>query len=983
MFRTLLLPLAVVVFLFHSGCTRARYRAAADRDSYWILREKDQVAAWDIPADYAVNPDPRARFYDPTCPDQPSLPIPAPRLNAYPLPPLASGLPPAPDENDPAPSKQPEAIPPPVPQAADAQPSPSDQLSLNRPNALPPPSEARAVESAPASSAPTPSNPLTTGMGSVPMRIVPIPTSAWEAIPDVCIDRMMEFNSLRIERARSFPNEAKRTTPNVQRLSLENLMELALINSREYQTRKEILYRTALAVTRQRYRYQLNPTPFGNGTAVNYRNLNVADRTVNTLNIPSQAAVQQTLASGGEFLARFANSVVLTFNGPQGFVADVGSELLFDFQQTVFQRDVRFELLTQSERDVVYAARDYIRFRKQLFRDISNQYYTLLLNYRNIEINSQDYFTNLRGFLQSRADYLEAERIPRIQVDQFEQNVLRTRSNLISNYFTLESSLDQLKFRLGLPPEMDLHLDLTELESLSARDEASVARQLIERSRAELTQSRSSPESDVATMVNYTIVLADRMANILRIQQRLLSTGALAGQAEGAETKPQNNEKTVEEATKALEEHVKLLGLLDARVQVDVLRMNLMVPLNSQPPAPPFYLFMRATDLCSALLQLSDLSIQNMLTPAEGMALRLRYNMLAQELEQLLGTVDKMTAEPDPDKPNEVPSVDAVPELLRKSLELVKQADALTKDSTGQYLPQEPQAFEMKVQLTVDKTLELCNRLLEHGVNGWEEMPVESNEAMLTALVQRLDLMNRRGDLADAWRQIKLAGDDLKSVMDLRATHILRTRSDNNSPFDFTFDDSETRLSMALDTPLNRRIQRNNYRVALIDYNVGLRNLIAAEDTIKLDVREDLRQLQLDRNQYNIAVASAALAYGRVLSTRARLALGTQNVSARDFLEAQQAYTNAVTTIARQHVNYIIDRTELFFDLEAFEVDDLGMWTGVRGESAPSMNTNFPETNPRPYDSLPKRPWYSPTIRQMERVPPGEVQVYDKEAKAP
>ena len=50
-------------------------------------------------------------------------------------------------------------------------------------------------------------------------------------------------------------------------------------------------------------------------------------------------------------------------------------------------------------------------------------------------------------------------------------------------------------------------------------------------------------------------------------------------------------------------------------------------------------------------------------------------------------------------------------------------------------------------------------------------------------------------------------------------------------------------------------------------------NLMAAEGSIKLDVREDLRQLALDRNQYTIAVASAVLAYERVINTRLRLQL--------------------------------------------------------------------------------------------------------------
>jgi hypothetical protein len=150
---------------------------------------------------------------------------------------------------------------------------------------------------------------------------------------------------------------------------------------------------------------------------------------------------------------------------------------------------------------------------------------------------------------------------------------------------------------------------------------------------------------------------------------------------------------------------------------------------------------------------------------------------------------------------------------------------------------------------------------------------------------------------------------------------------------------------------------------------------MAAEDSIKLDIREDLRQLALDRNQYTIAIASAALAYERVISTRLRLQYAVQNVAARDFLESQQAYTNALNAIARQHVNYITDRTELFFDLEAFDVDAWGYWSGVTEDHGPQVNTDFPGTNTRPYDCLPPKVRYSPVIRQMESIPPGHALV--------
>ena len=432
-------------------------------------------------AELQVTPDPRSRFYDPTNPDCPQLPVPRPVLNSYALPELVTGNP-AQTQQHATPSEatsQTETAKPETEQLEtktpqpDSEQSPSD--SDSKPPARPESSNDQDANSTSAVSAaapvfinpelssalpPHPSvtpasfntpNPITQNPTQSPATTnvqadqasvvqaaqptdvpnaqdnqpddrsdseevakpaaekqeelppprsdgaiankVTIPKPAWEVLPQNCLARMLEFNSLRSEYELTFgENDQLHQNDNVRRLTLANLMELATINSREYQTRKEILFTTALALTRRRYQYELNPTPFGNGTAANYQHLRTNGIEQNRLAIPTGVGVQKTLATGGEFLARFANSVVLTFNGPTGFASDISSDLVFDFQQTIFQRDIRFETLTQSERDVIYATRDYLRFRKQLFRDVANSYYNLLLSYRGIEINAQDYF---------------------------------------------------------------------------------------------------------------------------------------------------------------------------------------------------------------------------------------------------------------------------------------------------------------------------------------------------------------------------------------------------------------------------------------------------------------------------------------------------------------------------------------------------------------------------------------------------------------
>jgi Arc/MetJ family transcription regulator len=267
--------------------------------------------------------------------------------------------------------------------------------------------------------------------------------------------------------------------------------------------------------------------------------------------------------------------------------------------------------------------------------------------------------------------------------------------------------------------------------------------------------------------------------------------------------------------------------------------------------------------------------------------------------------------------------------------------------------------------------------MLSGAAAGLAPIKIDVDDAMLTALVQRFDLMNQRGALADAWRTIKLAGDDLKSVLNLRATQTVSTRADVNRPFDFTFDESQSRFALTLDTPVNRRAQRNAFRGSLIDYQAALRDLIGAGDEIKLAIRNDLRQLQLDREQYTIAVASAALAYERVVSTRLQLNLGVADVATRDFLESQQAYTTSLNAVAALHIGYVVNRIRLFVDLESLEVDENGFWPRLYDEQhQPAPHYQLPPHARPAYGELVPGLWYSRKMKRMLKVPNGQAGVY-------
>ncbi len=148
-----------------------------------------------------------------------------------------------------------------------------------------------------------------------------------------------------------------------------------------------------------------------------------------------------------------------------------------------------------------------------------------------------------------------------------------------------------------------------------------------------------------------------------------------------------------------------------------------------------------------------------------------------------------------------------------------------------------------------------------------------------------------------------------------------------------------------------------------------------AEDLIKLGVRNDLRDLALDREQYVIAVAQAALAFERVVSTSLEFRLGTGGVSARDFLEAQTAYTDALSDVASQHIQYIVDRTQLFLDLELLVVNEQGFWNELYDESfQPEAYFQIPTWGAPVYGDLPSV-WYSDDILQMLDVKAGPATI--------
>lgn len=916
--RTLMCLCAIAVA---GGCSRTHYRSQADADSYSIIEEKASGRSWQPPSGFDVQPGAESRLFDPSPTDDPLLPDPRPQLYTY---------------------KIPERI---------------GTRSLSTPPDVPPASDESNIETVAYTEvsqsgwqpsgfrlAQAVAKPISSEPPEIEVSPNIIPGDAWNSVPLSCRIRMFEFHSVRDVYQESFeeapPAKARDDAP---RLDFEDIVELALLNSRDYQTQKERLYRASLALTGERFDYDLKFAP-GNGRnriSSVFSNTRAGAAGARVLSVPGNVEADQLLATGSDLLARFANRVVLTFNGPDGFAADVGSEMLFRITHFVFQTDIRFESLTRAERNVIYRARDFTRFRRDFYADLAAEYYRLLRTYRQLEIDSHNYFSLIRVFNQRLTEY-DLRQISRVQVDQVEQNALGGRSSVISTCNTLETRLDDLKLLIGMPTETWINLDLRELEAITLRNEIAVALQLVRRIRERLVSERNRDELDQTELLHLAIELVSRMSKTIDLQQP------------GKDESPESTSLPVFQVRLRVDE---------ALVQARRFRLELQKADNDESASTLSRIVkgLRFVRSVTRLLEHYELYAERTgKERAQIDALKQRRDALIDSHRRLTNEVEVAVDEVQPD------NVDAA---LPKVITVVEEAEAAVR-AAAELVPDGDQQIADAAE--IDKTLQQIDRLLarsetllDAGQGGLTPIDVPMDEAMLIALVRRYDLANERGFLADDWRQIKLAADELKSVLRLQAQQTIGTEASANRGFDFTFDESQTQLSVQLDTPLNRRLQRNSFRNRLIDYQAGRRQMMLVEDRIKRDIRNDIRSLRLSEEQYALGIASAALANERVISTRLRLSLSLPGINVRDFLEAQTAYAASLSAVADRHINYILGRIQLFADMELLILDDNGLWPHLRNESVQPSADELTDDWTAPYGTLPDRVEYSDEVRRM------------------
>jgi hypothetical protein len=253
-----------------------------------------------------------------------------------------------------------------------------------------------------------------------------------------------------------------------------------------------------------------------------------------------------------------------------------------------------------------------------------------------------------------------------------------------------------------------------------------------------------------------------------------------------------------------------------------------------------------------------------------------------------------------------------------------------------------------------------------------EDLEATLQAAVRIALEYRLDLMNTRAQLYDAWRQVRVRANALRGVFNIALTNQVFTPPTTTNPFGFFSQAKQFSLVLNAELPLIRVAERNAFRQAIIAYEQQRRALMSQEDFIKNQLRSDIRAMQVNYINYDITkrnlvlnirlkdqafeqiIAPPQATTGQGLAQSANAAVQTSNlIGFQNTLFASeialttfyQTYQLARLTVYRDIGILPYDEWEAFSEIFPAEYrgPSLGPGTSNTGKSASAASTQPPQ----------------------------------------
>lgn len=316
-----------------------------------------------------------------------------------------------------------------------------------------------------------------------------------------------------------FLGEAAAFEKGARVVSLEKALELAVQHNRSYQAQKESVYLNALGLTLDRHRYTPIFSASGGGE-YSHTGRDVAKSADSTLKqafsqapdmmerigqmtgtpahlLKSYAALvaqtpdvaglkagSATVAGEDSVSARGQAGVDLLLKGGGRIALDITtnflrfltgdsrlsatSALAGSITQPLLRgagRKIAAETLTQAERDLLYALRDFTRYRQQFSVEICSDYYGVLQDRDTARNNWQSYQSFKKNAEREHALEAEGKR-KQSDVRRLDQAQLSNENSWVSSIRRYRQHLDSFKIKLGLSADAPIILDDHELDIL-------------------------------------------------------------------------------------------------------------------------------------------------------------------------------------------------------------------------------------------------------------------------------------------------------------------------------------------------------------------------------------------------------------------------------------------------------------------------------------------------------------------------------------
>lgn len=299
-------------------------------------------------------------------------------------------------------------------------------------------------------------------------------------------------------------------------LDLPGVLGYAIEHGPTYRGEKEDLFLAALSLIVERHLW--GPRFFDTVTASVAGTPERGD-TDTSLRLVNDFTVTQRLPYGGRVaasaLVQYVNFIHERSTAPSGRPQERQTAAVSASIDLPLLRGagiVAREPLIQAERNLIYAARDFERFRRGFFVEIATDYLDLLRRRRQIE-NLEVQLQNLEQLAERFTALAEAGKEPYFEAERAQQQVLFGRSTLLNAREVYRARLDTFKLVIGMPvvqelvlEEVDLPIPLPELDPALAVRAAWTLRLDLQNSadrvedarrRIEVAENRTLPDLDV------------------------------------------------------------------------------------------------------------------------------------------------------------------------------------------------------------------------------------------------------------------------------------------------------------------------------------------------------------------------------------------------------------------------------------------------------------------------------------------------------